>query len=132
MDRLIKLASPGEFRPREILRQVIRASLEVAEEELPVGGTFPSNRFARTLDRVARKSIQPCETPSGSKTRPAPEAEISLRAFYAQSPPTADSDVEEIARYLGDQLTANVDDGAEASDVSRLYSPDRVQSSSAA
>jgi hypothetical protein len=116
VDRLIKLASPGKFRPREILRQVIRASLEVAEEELPVGGTFPSNRFARTLDE-SRSQIDPTVRNAIRKQNTAsPEAEISLRAFYAQSPPTADTGVEEIARYLGDQLTANVDDGAENSD----------------
>ena len=58
VDRLIALASPGEFRPREILRQVIRAPLEVAEEELPAGGTFPSSRFARTLDQT-RSQVDP-------------------------------------------------------------------------
>ena len=37
LDQLVELASPGEFQPREILREVIRAPLETAEEELPSG-----------------------------------------------------------------------------------------------
>jgi hypothetical protein len=112
VDRLIARASPGEFRPREILRQVIRASLEVAEEELPAGGTFPSDRFARTLD-PRRSELDPTVRDAIRKlNKVSPEAEISLRAFYSQSPPAADADVEEIARYLGDQLTADVADGA--------------------
>jgi len=117
VDRLIELASPGEFRPREILRQVIRASLEVAEEELPAGGTFPSIRFARTLDQT-RSQIDPQVRNAIRGLNPASaEAEISLRAFYAQSPPTADPSLEEIARYLGDQLTEGVVEGAETTDV---------------
>jgi hypothetical protein len=113
VDRLIKLASSGEFRPREILRQVIRAPLEVAEEELPVGGTFPSSRFARTLDE-SRSQLDPTVRNDIRKRNAiSPEAEISLRAFYAQSPPTADPGVKKIAHYLGDQLTEGVADSPE-------------------
>lgn len=113
VDRLIKLASPGEFRPREILRQVIRSPLEIAEEEFPVGGIFPSSRFARTLDE-SRSQLDPTVRNDIRKRNAiSPEAEISLRAFYALSPPTADAGVEEIARYFGDQLTEGVADGSE-------------------
>jgi hypothetical protein len=113
MDRLIAKASPGEFRPREILRQVIRASLEVAEEELPAGGIFPSDRFARALDQQ-RSEIDPTVRQAIRKlNKVSPEAEVSLRAFYALSPPALDLGVEGIARYLGDQLTEGVSDEAE-------------------
>jgi hypothetical protein len=116
VDRLIKLASPGEFRPREILRQVIRAPLEVAEEELPASSAFPSSRFARALDE-SRSQIDPTVRNAIRKQNTtSPEPEISLRAFYAQSPPVADADVEEIARYLGDQLTADIEGDVEDSD----------------
>ena len=37
IDRLVDLASPGDFQPRAVLREVIRAPLDVAEEELPSG-----------------------------------------------------------------------------------------------
>jgi hypothetical protein len=117
VDRLIALASPGEFRPREILRQVIRAPLEVAEEELPAGGTFPSSRFARTLDPT-RSQLDPQVRDAIRRLNAvSPEAETSLRAFYAQSPPAADLGLEKIARYLGDQLAAGVADDAESIDV---------------
>lgn len=116
LDRLVALANPGEFRPRDILRDVIRASLEVAEEELPAGGTFPSNRFARTLDQT-RTQVDPQVRDAIRRLNTLnPEAEISLRAFYAQSPPVADPHLEKIAHYLGDQLTENVADGAEHTD----------------
>lgn len=116
VDRLIALASPGEFRPREILRQIIRAPLEVAEEELPAGGIFPSSRFARSLDQTRSQLDPTVRAAIRELNAVSPEAEISLRAFYAQSPPTADSGLKEIARYLGDQLTADVADGAENTD----------------
>jgi AAA ATPase domain len=117
VDRLIGLASPGEFRPREILRQVIRAPLEVAEEELGAGGTFPSSRFARTLDPT-RSQLDPQVRDAIRRLNSiSPEAETSLRAFYALSPPAADVGLEKIARYLGDHLTEGVADGAENVDV---------------
>lgn len=116
VDRLVARASPGEFRPREFLRQVIRASLEVAEQELPAGGTFPSERFAHTLD-PRRSELDPTVRDAIRKqNKVSPEAEISLRAFYSQSPPAADAGVEAIARYLGDRLTADVTDGTEDPD----------------
>jgi AAA ATPase domain len=117
VDRLVELASPGEFRPREILRQVIRASLEVAEEELPAGGTFPSGRFARILDQT-RSQVDPQVRNAIRRLNAfSSEAEISLRAFYAQSPPTVDPGLRKIARYLGDQLTEGVADASENTDV---------------
>jgi hypothetical protein len=110
VDRLIGMASVGEFRPREILRQVIRASLEVAEEELPAGGAFPSNRFARTLDPTRTQVDPQVRDAIRRQNAVSPEAEISLRAFYAQSPPNVDSGLEKIAYYLGVELTAGVAD----------------------
>ena len=73
VDRLIDLASPGDFQPREILRYVIREPLEIAEEELPSGGAFPSGQFARTLDDV-RKPVPPGvrRHPSEGSTTPIP------------------------------------------------------------
>jgi AAA ATPase domain len=116
VDRLIALASPGEFRPREILRQVIRAPLEVAEQELPVGRTFPSERFARALDK-SRSQLDPTLRAAIRKDNTvSAEAEISLRAFYAQGPPVVDADLEEIARYLGDELTPGLTDATDYPD----------------
>lgn len=116
VDQLIDLASPGGFQPREILREVIRAPLEVAEEELPSEGVFPSGQFARALDE-ARK-------PVSSGVRAAihrlnhfdPDTEVSLRAFYAVSPPATDPALEDIARYLGARLTQGVTDDPEPPD----------------
>lgn len=116
IDRLIDLASPGDFQPREILREVIRIPLEVAEEELPSEGVFPSGQFARTLDDV-RKPV-----PSGVRAAIHrtnhfdPDTEVSLRAFYAVSPPAADPGLENIARYLGARLTPGVTDDPEPPD----------------
>lgn len=116
IDRLIDLASRGDFQPREILREVIRAPLEVAEEELPSEGVFPSGQFAQTLDDV-RKPV-----PSGVRAAIHrtnhfdPDTEVSLRAFYAVSPPAADPALEDIARYLGARLTPGVTDDPEPPD----------------
>ncbi|MGC4957777.1 AAA family ATPase [Actinomadura citrea] len=108
VDNLIKLASPGEFQPREILREVIRAPLETAEEELPFGGTFPSGRFARTLDEV-RQSVSPGVRAAIRRlNHSSADTELSLRAFYAQSPPLADPALEGVAAYLGVQLTPGI------------------------
>ncbi len=116
IDQLIDLASPGDFQPREILREVIRAPLEVAEEELPSAGVFPSGQFAQTLDDV-RKPV-----PSGVRAAIHrtnhfdPDTEVSLRAFYAVSPPAADPALEDIAQYLGARLTPGVTDDTEPPD----------------
>ncbi|KOX17972.1 hypothetical protein ADK67_37400 [Saccharothrix sp. NRRL B-16348] len=106
LDRLVELASAEEFKPREILRQVIRASLDTAEEELPVGGVFPSDDFARTLD--GKRQAVPVETRTAVRrhNKVSPQAELSLRAFYAENPPAVDADVQKIAHYLGVRLSA--------------------------
>jgi hypothetical protein len=111
LDRLVELASPGEFRPREILREVIRAPLEIAEEELPTGGMFPSGQFARSLDERRRQVAPEIRAAIGRLNNSSPGTELSLRAFYAQSPPVADQGLESIAQYLGAQLTPGVADG---------------------
>ena len=109
IDRLVDLASPEDFQPRAILRQVIRFPLDVAEEELPSGG-FPSARFARALDDV-RKPVPPAVRATIRRRNPAdPEAELSLRAFYALSPPAEDPALARIADYLGARLTPGVTD----------------------
>ena len=113
---MIDLASPGDFQPREVLRYVIREPLEIAEEELPSGGTFPSGQFARTLDDV-RKSVPPGVRASIRRLNQYdPDTELSLRAFYALSPPAADPALESIARYLGARLTPGVTDDQEQPD----------------
>ena len=123
IDRLIDLASPGDFQPRAVLREVIRAPLEVAEEELPSGGAFPSGQFARTLDDV-RKSVPPGVRATIRRLNPSdPDAELSLRAFYALSPPAEDPALESIARYLGARLTPGVTDDQEQSDDGPVPTP---------
>ncbi|MBW4717519.1 ATP-binding protein [Saccharothrix obliqua] len=110
LDRMVELASPGAFQPRQILRHVIREPLEVAEEELPQGGVFPSADFARSLDGV-RASV-PVEVRGGihRTNRASPHAELTLRAFYASQPPAIDDSVLRIAKYLGVTLgTSTVD-----------------------
>ena len=115
IDRLIDLASPGDFQPRAVLREVIRAPLEVAEEELP-SGAFPSAQFARTLDDV-RKPVPPAVRATIRRLNPSdPEAELSLRAFYALSPPAEDPALARIADYLGARLTPGVTDDPGAAD----------------
>ncbi|MFD1547344.1 ATP-binding protein [Nonomuraea guangzhouensis] len=108
IDRLVELASPGDFQPREILREVIRGPLETAEEELPSGGIFPSGQFAKPLDDV-RQSIPPGMRAAIRRTNHSnADAELSLRAFYAQSPPNADLALEAVAAYFGSQLSSGI------------------------
>ena len=112
IDRLVDLASPGDFQPRAVLREVIRAPLDVAEQELPSEG-FPSAQFARALDDV-RKPVPPGVRATIRRLNPAdPEAELSLRAFYALSPPAEDPSLARIATYLGARLTPGVTDDQE-------------------
>lgn len=116
IDQLVDLASHGGFQPREILREVIRAPLEVAEDELPSEGVFPSRQFARTLDDV-RKMVPSGVRAAIHRLNPFdPDTEISLRAFYATSPPTADLALENIAGYLGARLTPGVTDDPQQPD----------------
>jgi hypothetical protein len=83
VDRLVRLASPNNFDPRSVIREVIRDPMEVASEELPApSGAFPSGRFAATLD-AHRENVD-----SGVKLalerRRDPEAarRISLLSFW--------------------------------------------------
>ena len=110
VNRLIELASPGEFQPRQILRQVIRAPLETAEEELPSSGVFPSKHFAQALDE-SRADVPYTMRRTIDRENPfTPDAEVSLRAFYTAAPPTADPELESIAQYLSVRLTPGLDD----------------------
>lgn len=104
VDRLIELASPDGFDPRNILREVVRAPLEVAEAELATPGMFPSARFAKSLapTRTAVPLVMRDTIMKGSRHG---EAEISLRAFYAADPPASDAMLESIASALGVELT---------------------------
>jgi hypothetical protein len=108
VDRLVELASPGGFRPREILRQVIRAPLETAEEELPTSGTFPSRDFAHALDENRQNVPVAVRTSVRRDNVVNPDAELSLRAFYAQSPVEVDSNLERVAQYFGVTLTPEI------------------------
>ena len=110
VDRLVSLASTDGFQPREVLREVIRLPLDTAESELPQRGVFPSGRFAKSLDEVRqnvpvelRARIQR-ENPDGFAE------ELSLRSFYALTPPTVDAKVETIAKFLSVTLTEGIDD----------------------
>ena len=84
---------------------------------------FPSAQFARALDDCSqpgpavRATIRRLNTVS-------PEAELSLRAFYALSPPAEDPALAEIASYLGAQLTPGVtDDRSIPTPIRRRRSP---------
>ncbi|WP_156758347.1 protein DpdH [Actinokineospora pegani] len=100
VDRLVELASPDEFRPRDILRHVIRDSLEVAEDELPRDGAFPSSAFARTLDSSRRAVPVDVRATVHRQNPSTAEPEVSLRAFYADTPPAVDGHLKKIAAYL--------------------------------
>lgn len=104
VDNLVELASPQGFDPRNILRQVIRSPLEVAEDELQRRGAFPSARFAATL--APTRLVVPVELRNAIASRSASaEQEISLRAFYARTPPRLDDSLRAIAETLGVPLT---------------------------
>jgi hypothetical protein len=113
LDRLIALASPQKFRPRALLREVIRAPLEVAEDEIPSPGVFPSSSFAKTLDENRRSVASEVRATIRRENHDTAEAEISLRAFYAERPPDTDTELEGIARYLAVQLTPGVATGSD-------------------
>jgi hypothetical protein len=113
VDHLVALASPSGFDPRNILREVIRAPLEVAEAELPTPGEFPSARFAAGL--ATTRTTVPLEMRDTIARRSrTPQAEISLRAFFAANPPVADDEVHQIASLLGVHLTELGDNEATA------------------
>ena len=103
LDRMVKLASPGGFDPRNILREVVSGPLEVAEDELPIK-IFPSARFAASLD-PNRADLGPEVREQIRKGSATPEAEISLRSFYATHPPAIDDAVRAAAVCLDVALT---------------------------
>ncbi|MGV0718643.1 ATP-binding protein [Mycolicibacterium sp. XJ662] len=105
VDQLVKLAAPDAFRPREILREVIRYPLGVAEDEILTPGMFPSGAFARSLDEVRTRVPSEVRARIRRENRATPDSELSLRAFYAEYPLHADNELVQIARYLGVDLT---------------------------
>jgi AAA ATPase domain len=106
VDRLVNLASPSDFDPRNILREVVRSPLEVAEDELPAR-SFPSSRFAASLGQ-ARADLGP-ELREQIRNRSAtPEQELSLRAYYSDQPPYVDEGVRLAADYFGVSVS-NID-----------------------
>jgi hypothetical protein len=104
LDRLINLASRGRFDPRNILREVIRAPLEVAHEELETPGQFPSEKLAEAFDD-ARISVPFEMRNTLTRRAAAPAQEITLRALYADQPPVVDESLDKIAAIFGVQLT---------------------------
>jgi hypothetical protein len=111
VDRLIQLASPNGFSPRNILRRVVREPLAVAEAELATPGRFPSARFAALL-APTRTAVPIVIRDTIAKMSANAEAEISLRAFYAANPPSIDTGLEAVAAIFGVQLTDLGDDAA--------------------
>ena len=83
-------------------------------------------QFARTLDDV-RKTIPPAVRAAIRRLNPSdPEAEMSLRAFYALSPPAEDPALADIASYLGARLTPDVTDDPEPPDDGPSPAPDET------
>lgn len=104
LDRLINLASRGRFDPRNILREVIRAPLDVAYDELETPGQFPSEKLADAF-ADARISVPFEMRNTLTRLAAAPAQEITLRALYADQPPAADDGLHKIAAVFGVQLT---------------------------
>jgi hypothetical protein len=104
VDHLVGLANPTDFQPRQILKGVIRAPLEVAEDELSKPGIFPSARFAAGL-APTRMGVRVELRDAIARQSSTAEAEISLRAFYANNPPVADDDLQRVAGIFGVHLT---------------------------
>jgi len=109
VERLVSLASAGRFQPREILREVIRLPLDAAEAELPQRGQFPSALFAKSLDENRRNVPSDVRARIRQDNPDGSEQEISLRAFYATSPPSLDPALDAIARFLAVQLTEGIE-----------------------
>jgi hypothetical protein len=105
VDRLVSLSNGENFRPRFILRHAIRDPLEVAESELEMNRTFPSKEFAKDLDPTRREVPVMVRAAISRENLISPEAETSLRAFYAKSPLVLDDAVTRIAEYLHIKIT---------------------------
>lgn len=82
VDRLVKLASDEHFDPRNVIREVIRDPLDVAEEELPEGA-FPSSRFAAVLDPPRRNVTAEVKEALRSQGETTANRRISLLSFWA-------------------------------------------------
>lgn len=104
LDQVVSLTNPERFRPREILREVVRGCVQVADQELLATGSFPSRRFASALDRN-RRNVPALIQKEIEEQGTHPEQECSLRNFYTESPPNLDGGVEKIAALLGVKLT---------------------------
>lgn len=103
LDRMINLASPEGFDPRNILREVIRAPLEVAEDELE-RSQFPSARLAATFTD-ARIAVPYEMRDALNRRATSPQQEITLRALYASEPPMVDEELRKIAGEFDVLLT---------------------------
>lgn len=111
LDYLISLVSDQVFRPREILRQVIRAGVEVADNELRTPHLFPSKQFAANLDQNRRK-VPVALQQQLEKSSPTPEQECTLRNFYSDQPPAVTEGLTRVAHFLGlelDEVAVEVD-----------------------
>lgn len=128
VDQLVQLATPNAFRPREILREVIRYPLGVAEDEILTPGVFPSGAFARSLDEVRTRVPSDIRAKIRRDNHTTPEAELSLRAFYAAHPLQAGDDLEQIAKYLSVDLTEGISDNSSSPVERQLQSPPIPQS----
>ena len=116
VDRLVELATPNAFRPRQILREVIRYPLGVAEDEILTSGVFPSDAFARSLDEVRANVPFEVRAKIRRENHTTPEAELSLRSFYAAHPLQTDDALEQTARYLGVDLSEGISDDSSVTD----------------
>lgn len=109
LDRLIEGASGSAFRPRKILREVLRAGVEVADAELRSQGVFPSRRFGSNIDQ--NRKLVPTKTQALiNKQSDFAEQETSLRNFFASQPPARDAGLDAIASFLGIALADLADD----------------------
>lgn len=105
LDRLTNLTSPGVFRPRGILREVVRGCLETAGDELSRNGVFPSARFASKLD-PNRQGLDVAVQDKISNESANPDREKSLRNFYALDPGSDDDVLRRVAELWGIELVA--------------------------
>jgi len=109
IDRLVSLASSDGFQPREVLREVIRLPLDTAETELRLKGHFPSAEFAKTLDEKRKGVPVSVRTAIGRENPDGFQQELTLRAFYAVTPPALDSSVKKVADFLSVRLTEGIE-----------------------
>lgn len=109
IDQLVGAVSATNFRPREILRQVIRDGVQVADNELRTPGLFPSKQFGAHLDQT-RSRVPVAIQQRLESLSPNFEQECSLRNFYSATPPSSTAKLEAVATFLGLKLTPLDDD----------------------